>query len=372
MTGVLVTGGAGFVGSHLVDALLAAGRRVRVLDSLLPQAHPAGVARFLSEEAELIVGDLRDRAAVDRSLDGVELVFHLGGIVGNGQSMIEPRLYTDINATGTATLLEAMLARKAQFSRLVVASSMVVYGDGAYRCADHGQISDVHRPAARLQRRQWEAVCRRCGQQVEPAPTPEDQPLRPNSVYGASKLAQEQLALVLGQAHRLPTVALRYLNIYGSRQALSNPYTGVLAIMTTRLLSGRAPLVFEDGLQQRDLVHVSDVVAATMAAARAGDAALYQAFNVGTGRSRTLIEMVRGLIGALGLAIEPEVTGQFRAGDIRHCYADVTRARELLGWSAKTSFDDGIRELVAWASHERPEDNTDRANNELKRLGILR
>ncbi|MBI4012746.1 MAG: NAD-dependent epimerase/dehydratase family protein, partial [Candidatus Rokubacteria bacterium] len=266
---VLVTGGAGFIGSHLVDALLARGDPVRVLDSLLEQAHPTGAARFLARDAELIVGDLRERATVDRALDGVSVVFHQGGMVGNGQSMYDVRRYVETNAVGTATLLEAMLARRAQFRRLVVASSMVVYGDGAYRCPAHGRVARVSRPAARLRAARWEPICEACGAEVEATPTPEDHPLHPTSTYAITKRDQEELCLVLGRAHGLPTIVLRYLNVYGSRQSLSNPYTGVAAIIATRLLNGRAPVIFEDGRQRRDFVHVSDVVRANLAAAAA-------------------------------------------------------------------------------------------------------
>ncbi len=369
---VLVVGGAGFIGSHLVDALLARGERVRVLDDLLPQAHPSGVARWLSKEAELVVGDMRDRATVDRVLDGVEVVFHQGGMVGNGQSMYDVRRYTDVNAVGTATLLEAMLARRAQFRRLVLASSMVVYGDGAYRCEDHGLLDRALRPRARLDARKWEPICPECSREVVPAPTHEEHALRPTSTYGISKLAQEQLSLVLGRAHGLPTIALRYLNTYGSRQAMQNPYTGVAAIIATRLLNGRAPLIFEDGGQLRDFTHVSDVVRANLAAAQASDAALYLPYNIGTGASTRILDVERAIATGLGVDIAPQLTGEYREGDIRHCYANVSRARELLGWEARVPFREGVGELVAWARGERPEDLTDRAHAELRANNMIR
>lgn len=369
---VLVTGGAGFIGSHLVDALLALGHRVRVLDDLLPQAHPTGRAAHLSPDAELLVGDLRDRAAVDRALLGVSVVFHQGGMVGNGQSMVEIRRYVDVNGVGTATLLEAMLARRAALRRLVVASSMVVYGDGAYACPAHCPVSRARRPFERLQARKWEPICPSCGAEVQPVPTAETHPLGPVSVYGVSKRDQEELALVVGRAHGLPTVALRYLNVYGPRQALSNPYTGVAAIMATRMLNGRRPVVFEDGGQRRDLVHVSDVVRANLAAMDAPPEALYQAFNVGTGHSVTVLEIARKLAAELGRDLEPDVTGEYREGDIRHCFADVSRARAVLGWEARVAFAEGARDLAAWAAGERPADHTERALAELRASGVIR
>ncbi|MEK6607554.1 MAG: NAD-dependent epimerase/dehydratase family protein [Myxococcota bacterium] len=368
---VLVTGGAGFVGSHLVDALLQRGDRVRVLDDLLGQAHPGGVARFLARQAELQIGDLRDRAAVDQALGGVDVVYHLGGMVGNGQSMVQIRRYLDVNAVGTATLLEAMVARARQFRRLVVASSMAAYGDGAYRCVQHGIVSGVRRTEARLRAGRWEPLCPICEEEVEGIPTTEDQPLRPVSVYGISKRDQEETSLVVGAAYGIPTIALRYLNTYGSRQALSNPYTGVAAVFATRILHGRRPLVFEDGRQKRDLVHVSDVVRATIAAADAGDAAIGRPYNVATGRFVTVAELARLVARKLGRDLEPEIPGTFRRGDIRHCFADTSRAREQLGWEPRITLDEGATELAAWAAGERPEDGTDAANTELRELGIL-
>ena len=368
----LVTGGAGFIGSHLVDSLLAEGHAVRVLDDLLAQAHPTGTARFLAKDAELVVGDLRDRATIDRVLERVDAVFHLGGMVGNGQSMVEVRRYVDVNGVGTATLLEGIAARRDRIRRLVVSSSMAVYGDGAYRCEEHGVVARVRRPEARVQARLWEPLCPRCDREVQGVPTPEDHPLEPLSTYGISKRDQEELCLVLGRAWGVPTIALRYLNTYGSRQALSNPYTGVAALMATRLLHGKRPVIFEDGRQRRDLVHVSDVVAANLAALRADERAWYLPYNVGTGSSVTIAELAALLARGLGRAIEPELTGLFRRGDIRHCFADVTRPRELLGWQARVPLTEGAAELVAWAAGEHPEDLTDRANEELRAAGIIR
>jgi dTDP-L-rhamnose 4-epimerase len=354
-----------------VDALLARGDTVRVLDSLLEQAHPSGRARFLSSDAELVVGDLRDRATVDRVLRDVTVVFHQAGMVGNGQSMYDVRRYVEVNAVGTATLLEAMLARRDQFRRLVVASSMVVYGDGAYHCPVHDRVAGVVRPLERLRRGAWEPICSRCGEEVTPVATPEDHPREPTSTYAISKRDQEELALVLGRAHGLPTVVLRYLNTYGSRQALENPYTGVAAIIATRLLNGRPPLIFEDGRQRRDFVHVSDVAQANLAAAGAPDTALYQAYNIGTGGSLTVLELAHLIARGLGIETPIAASGEFRAGDIRHCFADVTQAQARLGWQARRAIADGIGELLAWAAGEKPEDRTDRANAELRARRLI-
>ena len=370
MSAVLVTGGAGFVGSHLVDALLAEGARVRVLDNLDPLAHDSGAARHLAPDAELIVGDLRDRAVVDRALEGVDRVFHLGGVVGNGESMVNVRRAVDSNSVGTATLLEGVIERRERIRRVVAASSMVVYGEGPYECPRHGALTPAPRTSEQLRRRQWEPSCPRCGEPLAPLPASEDAPLRPTSVYGITKRDQEELVLVLGRAYEIDAVALRYLNVYGPRQALGNPYTGVAAIFAARLLNGRRPRVFEDGGQLRDLVHVSDVVRATLAAMDAPGAPGH-AINVATGRPTPIVELARRLAGFLAPELEPELSGEFRAGDIRHCLADSTRARELLGFAASCPLERGLPALAEWVANQQAEERGDKAAAELRRRGLL-
>ncbi len=371
MSRVLVTGGAGFIGSHLVDLLLARGDAVRVLDNLDPLAHRAGgPPTHLDPAAELLVGDLRDRAAVAAALAGVEAVFHLGGVVGNGESMVNVRRAVDVNSTGTATLLEALIARRHSIRRLVVASSMVVYGEGAYACSEHGSVPAPGRTDAQLRARDWEPLCPGCALPLAPVPVTEQEPLRPTSVYGITKRDQEELCLVLGRAYGIETVALRYLNVYGPRQALENPYTGVAAIFAARLLSGRSPRVFEDGGQIRDLVHVSDVARAT-ADAMDAPAAAGSALNVATGRRLRIADLARALAAALGSDVEPDVTGEFRAGDIRHCFADTSRARELLGFEARTDLAEGLPELAEWVARQTVEERGDEALADLRRHGLV-
>ncbi len=371
MSTVLVTGGAGFVGSHLVDALLARGDRVRVLDNLDPLAHPGGAAPdHLAAGAELIVGDLRDRDAVDGALEGVNRVFHLGGAVGNGESMFNVRRSVDVNCGGTATLLEAVIARRDRIRRLVAASSMVVYGEGAYDCATHGRVVPGPRPVEQLRRRTWEPTCPICAAQLAPAACTELTPLRPVSVYGITKRDQEELVLTLGAAYGIESVALRYLNVYGPRQALGNPYTGVAAIFAARLIAGRRPTVFEDGRQLRDLVHVSDIVRATLAAMDA-PAAPGHAINVATGRRVTIATLARELARALGSTLEPELTGEFRAGDIRHCFADTALARKLLGFEAEVELGHGIPVLARWVAREAVEEGGDAALQDLRSRGLV-
>ena len=371
MSRALVTGGAGFIGSHLVDALLGAGEEVRILDNLDPLAHPSGQPPVhLDPAADLRIGDLRSSDDVAAALDGVDRVFHLGGIVGNGESMVNVRKAIDSNAGGTATLLEEVIARRERIRRVVVASSMVVYGEGAYRCVTHGLVTPGVRPAAQLRERRWEPLCPHCGRDTEPMPLTEDKPLQPISVYGISKRDTEELALVLGGAYGFEAVALRYLNVYGPRQALANPYTGVAAIFSARLLGGKAPRVFEDGRQIRDLVHVSDIVAATRAAMDAPQAP-GRAFNVATGRRIEIGDLAADLCELLAPGTEPEITGEFRAGDIRHCFADASRARDLLGFDARTSLGQGLPELVEWVARQHVTESGDAALESLRRVGLV-
>jgi dTDP-L-rhamnose 4-epimerase len=367
----LVTGGAGFIGSHLVDHLLAAGTRVRVLDNLDPLAHPAGKPpAHLAADAELMVGDVGDPDAAARALDGVEEVFHLGGVVGNGESLVNVRRCVDANCAGTATLLEEVIARRDRVRRVVAASSVVVYGDGVARCAEHGELPVPVRPRAQLRRGEWEPQCPRCGRELEPLACREEQALRPQSVYAITKRDQEELVLTLGHAYGIEAVALRFNNVYGTRQALGNPYTGVAATFAARALTGRAPVVFEDGGQRRDLVHVSDAVRACAAAMRS-PGAVGRAINVASGRIVTVGELARAVLVALGAGLEPELTGEHRVGDVRHWFADPALARELLGFRARRTLADELPELVAWAAGQHVEVDGDGALAQLRARGLV-
>lgn len=373
MTGrsVLVTGGAGFVGSHLVDALVARGDRVRILDSLETQVH--GEARrpppWLSPGAELRVGDMRDPDAVRSALDGVEVVYHLAAAVGVAQSMYRVADYVAANTLGTAHLLQALVDDRREVSRVVVASSMSIYGEGRYRRPDGSPVTAATRPVAQLRSREWEPRDAD-GTPLVPAPTDEGKALDPTSIYALSKADQERMTLQVGAAYGIPSVALRFFNIYGPRQALSNPYTGVAAIFASRLLNGEPPLVYEDGEQRRDFVSVHDIVQALLLAGEA-DAAVGRAINVGSGRAVTVREVGETLAEALGSPLRPRVTGQCRLGDIRHCYADVSLARELLGYEPRVTFEAGMAELVGWLrEQERPEDRIEQHAAELTERGL--
>jgi dTDP-L-rhamnose 4-epimerase len=369
---VLVTGGAGFIGSHLVDALIARGHRVRVLDALIPQVHPDRLRpAHLDDRAELIVGDIADPAAVDAALEGMDVVFHFAAEVGVGQSMYEIERYVRANTYGTSVLLQLIANRTARPRKLVVASSMSIYGEGLFRCGACGPVAPGLRPLAQLEARQWDPLCPACGAILSPLPTHEDKPLLSTSVYAITKKDQEELSLNVGRAYGVPTVALRFFNVYGPRQALSNPYTGVCAIFSSRLLNGQSPLIFEDGAQSRDFTHVSDIVQANVLAMETNGAD-YQAVNVGTGRSLSVLEAARILARGLGTTIEPTVLGKFREGDIRHCVADLTRAQRTLGYQPKVSLEQGMPDLIAWVGAQQATDKVVHATSELEQRQLVK
>jgi dTDP-L-rhamnose 4-epimerase len=368
---VLVTGGAGFVGSHLVDRLVARGDRVRVMDNLDAQVHGprAGRPRWLAPEAELVVGDVRDRDHVTRAVRGAELIFHLAASVGVGQSMYRVADYTATNSLGTANLLQSLIDGAAQPERLIVASSMSIYGEGRYARSDGSDAGVVRREPACLAAHEWEPRDDD-GSPLVARPTDEEKPLDPSSVYALTKADQERMSLQVGAAYEIPTVALRFFNIYGPRQSLANPYTGVAAIFSSRLLNGNAPLIFEDGRQSRDFVSVHDVVDALLLAAER-ESAVGRAINVGSGSAVTVREIAATLAQVLGCEIEAEVTGRYRVGDIRHCFADIERARDLLGYAPRIGLERGMRELVAWLrTQDRPVDSVGRHAAELAARGL--
>jgi dTDP-L-rhamnose 4-epimerase len=362
MEHVLVTGGAGFIGSHLVDELLRAGHRVRVLDSLVAQVHDESQRPdYLADDAELIAGDVRNPEVVRGALEGVESVVHLAARVGVGQSMYEPAEYAAANTAGTGVLLEALLDHPVR--KLLVASSMSIYGEGAYEPAPA-----TERTREQLERGEWEPRGPE-GEEVRPVPTPESKQPSLASIYALTKYDQERMCLLYGAAYGVPAVALRFFNVYGPRQALSNPYTGVLAIFAARLLNDNAPVVYEDGGQRRDFVHVTDVArACRLALERDGADGL--PINIGSGSSASVLEIAESLARLLGKQIGPEVPGKFRTGDIRHCFADVSRAREALGFEAEVPFERGLAELAGWLEGQAATDRFDEAAAELAERGL--
>jgi dTDP-L-rhamnose 4-epimerase len=365
---VLITGGAGFIGAHLARRLLVEGDEVRVLDDLVEQVHGSATRPdYLDVDVELMCGDVRDADSVSRALEGVDRVVHLAARVGVGQSMYDIADYVSVNTQGTAVLLEALIAHPVQ--RLVVASSMSIYGEGLYVDAT-GEVRDPReRDKAQLSDRCWDPGDHD-GRQLFPAPTPEWKSPSLSSVYALSKYDQERLCLMIGDAYAIPTVALRFFNVYGPHQALSNPYTGVLAIFASRLLNDRRPMIFEDGEQRRDFVSVHDIVTACSLALHTESAGGH-VLNIGSGNSLSVNEVAQRLARTLGKEhLVPEITNKFRVGDIRHCFADISRAEEVLGYRPSVTIDDGIGELAEWLDGQVALDGVDEATKELESRGL--
>jgi dTDP-L-rhamnose 4-epimerase len=366
---VLITGGAGFIGSHVADELLQHGYRVRVLDSLSSQVHGPNRQRpdYLDPEVELITADLRDEAAVRHSLDGVDAVFHFAAMVGVGQSMYEVANYTSVNNLGTATLLQALIEHPVE--RLIVASSMSLYGEGLYRTSTGEFVFGHERSLDQLKAREWE-LHDRDGETLTPVATPETKPPALASIYALSKYDQERMCLIIGHAYQVPTVALRFFNVYGTRQALSNPYTGVMAIFASRLLNNNSPMIFEDGLQRRDFVSVHDVASACRLALETPEAC-GKVFNIGSGRQYTICELAERISQVMNKAhLEPLITGKYRLGDVRHCFADISEARRVLGYEPRVTLENGLGELVEWLGGQIAEDRVDQASAELSARGL--
>lgn len=366
---ILVTGGFGFIGSHLVDALIERGFETVILDNLERQVHGGRLPAHANREAEAVIADVRDKDALRRALQGVDAVFHLAAMVGVGQSMYEVARYVSVNCQGTANLLDILANEAHGVRKLVVASSMSVYGEGEYLCPQCGGGRAAPRGPDQLGRRDWEARCADCSAELLPLPTREDKPLRPGSIYSVSKKDQEELSLVFGQAFAIPTVALRFFNAYGPRQSLSNPYTGVCAIFCSRHKNGEPPLIFEDGQQLRDFVHVSDVAQACLLALENPDMD-HQAFNVGSGQPISILELARTIQQAAGSPIPAEVTGRFRVGDVRHCFADISRLRAM-GFAPRVAIEDGMGELMEWMRGETAEDHFPAALRQLERYKLV-
>ena len=363
---ILITGGAGFIGTYVATSLLAAGHRVRILDSLIDQVHPPEAERNpVLDHVEFFHGDVRDAELVSRALTGADKLVHLAAEVGVGQSMYAIDRYVSVNDYGTAVLLQALIKHRVQ--RMVVASSMSIYGEGRYVTQAGAVVDDAMR---RPGDGDWNPVGPD-GETLTPVATPEQKPASLASVYAISKFMQERLTLNVAPAYGMQAVALRLFNVYGAGQALSNPYTGVLAIFASRLLNGQRPMVFEDGAQRRDFVHVEDV-------ARAFLLALYEpaadggVFNIGSGQSVSVADVARSFAAAMGRAdLSPDITNKARTGDIRNCFADIAHARQMLGFHPRRSFDDSFDELADWVSRQTATDRVAEARRELETHGLV-
>lgn len=370
---VLVTGGCGFIGSFVTDAFISQGIGVNVLDNLDPQVHPKGLPSYFNPQAQLIRGDIRDTEAVDKALEGVDRVVHCAGAVGVGQSMYQIHHYIDVNVTGTALLLQKIIDRSEPLKKLVVYTSMTGYGEGLYRRPSDGELL---RPGIRTEKAVessgWEPVCPESGEVLVQVPITEEAELQAKNIYALSKRYQEQLCLEMSQAYDFPVTCLRLFNVYGPRQSLNNPYTGVLAIFLGALKAGKIPRVYEDGLQTRDFVSVHDVVRATMLSfkRRESDGSI---MNIGTGIPRSIMDIAKVIARLSGYPeVEPEITGKFRTGDIRHCSADISRARDLLGYEPSVDWEESLEEIIRWSAEEEIiEQDLDRAHEELRQRGLV-
>ena len=370
---ILVTGGAGYIGSHLVDALVRRDYHVTVLDNLEPQVHRSGTwPSYANAKAEYVEGDVRDRSVFEPLVLRSQAVVHFGAAVSVGQSMYQVDRYVDVNTRGTALLLDILVNSKHNVEKVIVASSIGVYGEGAYECATHGAVAPTIRSEQQLAMRDWEQRCPHCSTHVRSMPTPEDKTLYRDNIYSMTKYHQEEMVLLIGKTYGIPSVAPRFFNVYGPRQSLSNPYAGVAAIWLSRLLNGKQPIVFEDGGQLRDFVSIHDVVECLVLMLEKPGAD-YLPVNVGSGETITILEIAKLLGRLLGSSIDPQITQTGRKFDIRHNTADISRARQALGFAPRISLEDGFSELIEWAktTPDVAVDFFDKALQELQEKGLL-
>ena len=371
---VLITGGAGFIGSYLAEALFSQGYKVRIFDSLSAQIHGvnAKLPPYLAGKVDFLQGDIVNKGDVEQAVSAIDVVVHLAAETGVGQSMYQISRYVDVNIKGSAVLLESIIEKGKSIKKVIVASSRAVYGEGKYGCESCGVVYPEQRTEETLGAKRWQMQCPKCGRSIEPLPTDEQSLLKPTSIYAVTKQAQEHMFSVMARTHKIPTVILRYFNVYGQRQSLSNPYTGILSIFSSRIVNGKPPPVYEDGLESRDFVHVSDVVKATILALEKTEAN-YEAFNVGSGRRATILEVANLLVDKLGSSLKPIVVGKYREGDIRHCHSDLTKIRSKLGYEPGKSLEEGISELVEWVKQQKGiPDLSDKASKELSSRRLLR
>jgi dTDP-L-rhamnose 4-epimerase len=364
---ILVTGGAGFIGSHLVDALIGKGHQVRILDCMEPQVHE-GRPGFINQEAEFLKGSVTSRDDVEKALEGIDVVSHQAAVVGIGQSMYQPVRYTEANVLGTSGLMESIV-NKSCVKRVVTASSVTVYGEGAYECGKCGEFHPGARPEEGMKKGIWEVLCPSCGGEARPVPIREDSPRNPMNIYAITKQAQEEVCHSMGMAYGIPTVGLRYFVGYGPRQNPSNPYTGVSMIFSNRIMNGKPPVIYEDGLQTRDFIHVDDIVKANLMAIEMPEMG-FESYNVGTGRATTILDLARLLIKLHGKEIEPRVLNRYRASDVRHAVADISKIGRI-GFEPGVSLESGIKDLLEWIG-EKPADRTDQAEKELEERGLVK
>lgn len=348
---ISITGGAGFIGTHLARRLVREGYQVTILDNFSPQVHGSRrrLPADLEEHVRLIVGDVRDRETVRQALEGQAVVVHLAAETGTGQSMYEVERYERVNIGGTAILMDCLVNDPhSHVRKIVLASSRAVYGEGKYHCSTCGVVYPAMRRAEDLSAGQLEPLCPQCGQVCHALPTDEDSPLHPSSLYGLTKQVQEQMLLLFARSLGQSAFILRYQNVYGPGQSMKNPYTGILTIFANQARAGQPIRIFEDGQESRDFVYIEDAVEATWRCIRP-EATGVEIINVGSGKSVTVSEVARQVVGYFGSRSEVSITGEFRLGDIRHSLADLTRARQRLGFTPRWTFAEGVKEFLRWA-----------------------
>ena len=366
---ILVTGGAGFIGSYLVDQLTEKGYKVTILDNLEDQVHQGKKPSYLNKKAKFIKGDVRDHLVLKRALKGIDVVYHLASAVGVAQSNYEIKKYTDVNVSATAGLLDLIINQKLPIKKIISVASMTGYGEGNYLCKTCKVVRPPTRSQKQLSEKKWELFCPNCKKLVKPVPTDETAQEYPNSIYAITKKAQTDMLMTVGQIYNIPTVLLKLFNVYGPRQSLSNPYTGVTAIFTSRIKNNQSALLYEDGLQTRDFVSVHDVANALVLALESSKAD-YETLNIGSGVATPIKDIAETLARELGRPGLVEVTGNSRVNDTRHCFADIKKAKRLLGWKPKVKLNDGLHELVRWGEREKSEDKFSLAQKELSKRGI--
>lgn len=368
---ILVTGGAGFIGSHLVDRLISQGYKVRILDNLTPQVHQAKIPDYLNKKAEFIKGDVTEIKDIKKAVDGIDAIFHEASVVGVGQSMYDIKKYVYQNSLGTARLLDYLANNKHSTKRLLVASSMSSYGEGLYNCKKCGPIRPSLRTDEQMSQKKWELLCPNCKSILTPIGIPETESFKCNSIYAVTKQSQEDMFMIFGKAYGIPTTALRYFNVYGPRQSLSNPYTGVAAIFLSRLKNDNPPIIYEDGLQTRDFISVYDIADANVACLE-DERSFGKIFNVGTNNPVAIKEIAEILAKLLGKNIKPTIAEKFRSGDVRHCSSDISLIKNTLGWQPSWSFEKGMQDLINWGEKQEAKDTFDEATKELRSKGLLK
>lgn len=369
---VLVTGGAGFIGSHLVDKLINEGLKVVVLDNLLPQIHTDGkLPNYFNKQAEFIHGDVQNPTDWKKALTGVDAVFHYAAAVGVGQSMYEIAHYVKTNSYGTSLLLDYLINQKHHIQKVVIAASMSSYGEGAYICERCGRVRPGLRPDSQLAKKDWEPHCPNCGSYPKMTPTNENDYTEANSIYAISKKNQEDMILNICSTYEIPAVAFRFFNAYGPRQSISNPYNGVAAIFISQLKNNAQPIIFEDGNQTRDFVSVYDIAEVNFQVLNTNKCD-YQFFNIGSGKPLKINEVALKIAHLMEKDISPNITNNFRKKDVRHCYADIQKIKKYLNWKPKINFDEGIKTVIEWSKNEKAINLTPLATQKLKEKGLIK